>query len=214
MKANNLQGKTFGGLFVVERRGSDEKGQALWLCRCSCGKEKVIRGHDLKGGVKSCGCSRIKNTGLYKHGLSQTKLHGIWRSIKGRCYNQNNKSYGFYGGRGIRMCEEWFSDFVSFYDWCYANGYKDGLQIDRIDTNGDYSPDNCRWVNKIAQANNTRRNMNITMNGQTKTMAEWCRELGLNYHSVQTRTYKGWNPVLALTTPFDKRQSRRKGVKS
>lgn len=108
------------------------------------------------------------------------------------------------------MCLDWEADFVSFYDWCYANGYKEGLQIDRIDTNGDYCPENCRWVSKITQANNTRRNVYITMNGQTKTMAQWCKDLGLNYHSVQTRTFKGWDPVLALTTPFNKSQSRRK----
>lgn len=210
MKVDNFKDRHFGDLLVVERRGSDEKGQALWLCRCKCGTEKIIRGHDLKGGTSSCGCSRIKNTGLYKHGLSNTKLHGLWRNIKDRCYNPRNKSYRFYGERGIKMCDEWFVDFVAFYEWSHQNGYKDGLQIDRIDTNGDYSPDNCRWVSKITQANNTRRNLNITMNGQTKTMAEWCKELGLNYHSVQTRTYKGWDPILALTTPFDKRQSQRK----
>lgn len=208
MKVCNLKGQKFGNLFVIERKGSDEKGQALWLCKCDCGVEKIIRGHDLKCGTKSCGCSRIKNTGLYQHGLSKTKLHGLWRNIKDRCYNQKNKSYSFYGGRGIKMCDEWFSDFVSFYNWSYLNGYKEGLQIDRIDTNGDYSPENCRWVDKLVQANNTRRNVYVTINGETKSVPEWSRILGVNQRSVHTRISKGWDPVLALTTPF-KRINRR-----
>lgn len=210
MKVNDLTNQKFGSLLVIERRGSDEKGQALWLCRCDCGKEKVIRGHDLKQGTKSCGCSRIKNCGLYKHGLSSTKLHSTWRSIKDRCYNKKNKSYSFYGGRGIVMCEEWLNEFVSFYDWANANGYKENLTIDRIDPNGNYCPENCRWVDRIKQANNTRRNVYVTINGETKSLPDWCRALGVNQHSVRTRIYKGWDPVLALTTPFDKRQSKRK----
>ena len=210
MKVNDLTGQRFGSLLVVERRGSDSKGQALWLCRCDCGTEKIIRGHDLKGGVKSCGCSRIKSTGLYKHGLSNTKLHGIWRGIKDRCYNKNNKNYSTYGARGIKMCDEWLNDFVKFYEWANQNGYKEGLTIDRIDRNGDYCPDNCRWATWTQQANNTSKNIHVTINGETKTVPEWSRALGLNYRSVRTRITKGMDPVLALTMPFDKTQSRRK----
>lgn len=211
MQARNLTNQRFGKLVVIEREGSDSKGQALWLVRCDCGNEKVVRGHDLtQGKTESCGCSRIKSCIFYQHGMSHTKLHGLWRNIKGRCYNPNNKAYKHYGGRGIKMCDEWRDDFVSFYNWSYQNGYAEGLQIDRIDTNGDYCPDNCRWVDKITQANNTRRNIYATIDGETKSLAEWCKILGLNYNSVQTRTYKGWDPVLALTTPFDKRQSKRK----
>ena len=210
-KPLDLIGKRFGALTVIERRPSDAKGQSMWLVRCDCGNEKIVRGHDLsQGKTTTCGCSRIKSCVFYEHGLSKDKLHGLWRNIKGRCYNPNNPSYKFYGGRGIKMCDEWTNDFVAFYDWAHANGYKEGLQIDRIDVDGDYCPENCRWVSKITQANNTRRNIYVTMNGTTKTIAEWCKELGINYHSVQTRTYKGWDPMLALTTPFDKTQSRRK----
>lgn len=211
MRVSDLTNKKFGNLLVIERRGSDVKGQALWLCRCDCGVEKVVRGHDLKGGVKSCGCSRIKNCGLYQHGLSKTKLHSTWRAIKDRCYNENNKSYRFYGGRGIKVCEEWLNDFVPFYEWSNSHGYSENLTIDRIDPDGDYSPDNCRWIDRVAQANNTRRNIYITIDGETKTLAQWCPLLGVNYHSVQTRIYKGWEPKLALTTPFNKSYSRRKG---
>lgn len=213
MKVNDLTNQRFGKLVVIERKGSDSKGQALWLVRCDCGTEKIVRGHDLKGGVKSCGCSRKTSTGLYKHGLSGTREHSIWRAIQDRCYNKNNKSYHFYGERGIKVCDEWINDFVSFYNWCHKNGYNDSLTIDRIDTNCDYSPNNCRWVDRVAQANNTRRNVYVTINGETKSIPDWSRIFGVNYRSVHTRIQKGWDPVLALTTPFDKRQSRRRKEK-
>lgn len=213
VKVNDLTNQRFGKLTVLERRGSDQKGQALWLVHCDCGNEKVVRGHDLsQGKTQSCGCSRIKSCIFYQHGLSKTKLHGLWRNIKGRCNNPNNPSYRFYGGRGVKMCDEWEDDFVSFYTWSLENGFKEGLQIDRVDVDGDYSPENCRWVDKITQANNTRRNIYVTIGDETKTLAQWCRLLGVNYNSVQTRTYKGWDPVLALTTPFDQSRSRRRKV--
>lgn len=213
-KPLDLVGKRFGKLTVLERKPSDEKGQSMWLVRCDCGKEKIVRGHDLSQGKStSCGCSRIKSCLFYKHGLSKDKLHGLWRNIKERCYNPNSKSYKYYGERGIKMCDEWENDFVSFYNWSHENGYKDGLQIDRIDVNGDYCPENCRWVSKIVQANNTRRNIYVTINGETKSMSDWCREIGINYQSVQTRRYKGWDTLLALTTPFDKSKSRIKKKK-
>lgn len=210
MKANDLTNQRFGSLMAIERRGSDENGQALWLCRCDCGKEKIIRGHDLKQGTKSCGCSRVRNTGLYKHGLSHTRLHWIWRGMKDRCYNPKNKTYNFYGGRGIKICDEWKSDFMPFYEWAMANGYKDGLTIDREDSNGNYCPENCRWATRTQQANNTRRNVYVTINGETRTVPEWSRIYGVNPYSVRTRIQKGWEPALAITTPFNKRKSRKK----
>lgn len=210
MQVNDLTNQKFGSLLVIERRGSDKKGQAMWLCRCDCGTEKIIRGHDLKGGVKSCGCSRRYNTGLYQHGLSGTRLHNIWRSMKDRCYNPKNKSYSFYGGRGISLCSEWLQDFTAFYEWANSHGYSENLTIDRIDTNGDYSPQNCRWIDRTEQANNTRKNIYITIEDETKTLSQWCKILGVNYHSAQTRIYKGWEPKKALITPFSKPRGGRK----
>ena len=214
-KPLDLVGKRFGKLTVLERRPSDAKGQSMWLVRCDCGKEKVVRGHDLtQGKSSSCGCSRIKSCIFYEHGLSKNKLHGLWRNIKDRCNNPNNKAYKYYGERGIKVCDEWSNNFVAFYDWAHANGYQEGLQIDRIDVNGNYSPENCRWVNKTIQANNTRKNLYITINGKTQSLADWCRELGVSYCSVQTRRNRGWDTLSALTTPFDKSKSRNKKQKS
>lgn len=212
MKVNDLTGRRFGNLVVLGRRGSDNKGQSLWLCHCDCGVEKIVRGHDLKGGVKSCGCSRKTSTGLYKHGLSYTRLHGLWRNVKDRCYNPRNKDFHNYGGKNVKMCDEWRTDFVSFYNWANANGYKEGLTLDRIDYNGDYCPENCRWATWLQQANNTRRNIHATINGEVKTVSEWCRIYGVNYRSVQSRIYKGIEPSIAITTPFRGRESTKKDL--
>lgn len=193
MKPLNLSGQRFGSLTVIKRAGSDKKGQSMWLCRCDCGNEKIIRGHDLKGGTKSCGCSRRYNTGLYKHGLSKTRLHRIWRSIKDRCYNDNSLDFKFYGGRGVSVCAEWKCDFLSFFNWASSSGYKDGLTIDRIDVNGDYCPENCRWVPIVEQANNKRNNTYLTYHGETKTISQWARELKISPQTISSRLRYGFS---------------------
>lgn len=202
MKALNLVGKRFGFLLVIERKGSDEKGQSLWLCRCDCGTEKVVRGHDLKGGTKSCGCSRRYNTGLYKHGLSNTRLHRIWRSIQDRCYNQKNQDYRHYGGRGITVCDEWREDFMSFYNWSMENGYEEILTIDRIDVNKGYCPDNCRWVSMVEQSNNRRNNKVITFHGESLTIAQWSKKIGVKYGDIQNRLNYGYSFEDAINPNF------------
>lgn len=202
-KPLNLIGKRFGLLTVVERKPSDAKGQSMWLCRCDCGNEKIIRGHDLtQGKTQSCGCTRKYNCGLYKHGLSHTRLHGIWRNIKGRCYNPNNPCYQHYGGRGITVCDEWKNDFQKFYDWSMENGYQENLSIDRIDANGAYSPQNCRWADSITQANNKRNNKVFTAYGKTMTVAQWSRETGVKYGDIQNRLNYGYSFEEAIDPNF------------
>lgn len=205
MKALDLVGKRFGSLLVIERRGSDEKGQSLWLCCCDCGAEKVVRGHDLKGGTKSCGCSRKYNTGLYKHGLSNTRIHRIWRSIQDRCYNQNNQDYRHYGGRGITVCDEWKDDFLLFYNWALENGYNENLTIDRVDVNSGYSPENCRWVSMETQANNKRNNKVFTLNGKTLTVSQWSKETGVKYGDIQNRLNYGYSFEEAISPNFKRK---------
>lgn len=176
----------------------------MWLCRCDCGTEKIVRGHDLKGGTRSCGCSRRYNTGLYQHGLSDTRLHRIWRSIKDRCYNPNNQDYKHYGGRGISVCDEWKSDFMVFYKWALSTGYGEELTIDRIDTNGWYSPENCRWVSMIEQSNNRRNNKVITFRGESLTIAQWSRKTGVKYGDIQNRLNYGYSFEEAINPNFDR----------
>lgn len=204
-KALDLVGKRFGMLTVVERRASDGKGQSMWLCRCDCGTEKVLRGHDLtQGKVRSCGCTRRYNCGLYKHGLSHTKLHSRWRNIKERCYNPKNPCYKHYGGRGIAMCDEWKNDFMAFYSWAMENGYTDELTVDRIDYNKGYSPQNCRLVGWVEQQNNKRNNRRFTVGDKTLTIAEWSRESGVQYRDIMNRLNYGYTMEEAIKPDFKK----------
>lgn len=193
----------FGRLTVLDR--AENAGRTTrWKCICSCGKETIVRQPDLKSGrTTSCGCRFSEQLAERnsKHGLSGTKLCNIWRSMKDRCYNSNCPAYKNYGGRGIKVCDEWFSDLKAFYDWSIANGYDEGLTIDRIDVNGNYEPSNCRWVDRIVQANNTRSNHFIEYDGRTQTIAEWSKELGIKQHTILRRLSLGWTIERALRTP-------------
>lgn len=112
--------------------------------------------------------------------------------MKTRCYNKDNPDYKDYGGRGITICDEWLNDFMAFYYWSINNGYKDNLTIDRIDNNKGYSPDNCRWVDVKTQTNNTRRNVLLSYNGKTQSMAQWAKELNISYNTIICRHRKGY----------------------
>lgn len=129
----------------------------------------------------------MKGSHLIKHGRSGERLHKIWKSMKNRCYNERDMSYKNYGARGIAVCEEWKNDFCSFKEWALANGYDDKLSIDRINVNGNYEPDNCRWATRKTQANNTTRNHYLTIGGITKTMREWAEHYKIPYSTFRAR---------------------------
>lgn len=135
----------------------------------------------------------------FKHGKRNTNIYGVWQTMKTRCYNEHSEKYKNYGGRGITVCDEWRNDFQAFYNWAINNGYDDNLTIDRIDVNEDYSPSNCRWITNKEQQRNRRNNRNITINGETHCLSEWCEILGLNYNTVRSRLniYK-WSIERAL----------------
>ena len=133
---------------------------------------------------------------------SHHRLYHIWFDMKRRCYQKKNKRWKKYGGRGIKVCPEWLKNFQAFFDWAMANGYADNLTIDRIDLNGDYSPENCRWADNITQANNKSNNHYITYRGDTKTMMEWSRELNLNYSTLRRRIRAGWDVADAFERPI------------
>lgn len=161
--ANDLVGKRFGRLVVIERRGSSNRGDSLWLCECDCGNQKVIlNGALVSGATKSCGCYQ-KEMGTYRgksrktHGKTDTRIYNIWCGIKSRCSgNSDNRHNKDYYERGIFICDEWQNSFENFYDWAITHGYNDNLQIDRIDNDKGYSPNNCRWVNGAINSQNRR----------------------------------------------------------
>lgn len=201
-KVKDLTGKRFGKL-VVQKFVGIEKRRAIFQCKCDCGNKKNIVGQLLSNGhTRSCGCLAVNNTDQTTHGLSKTPLYNVWCGIKYRCYNEKSQHYHNYGGRGIKMCDEWLHDFQAFYDWAIANGYKDGLTIDRIDVNGDYEPSNCRWVDMKTQNNNRGNNHLITYNGKTQTLAQWANEKHIKQSTLCMRLNKyHWSVDRALNTP-------------
>lgn len=205
----DLTGRKFNKLTVISRAENSNKGAIRWLCVCECGNQTIVeRSNLVKGVIKSCGCynreivSERAKKNFTTHGLYKTRLYRTLNHILQRCYNPNNNQYKNYGGRGITVCNEWKNDCQAFFIWAISNGYKEGLTIDRIDNNGNYEPNNCRWVDMKTQANNRRTNRLISYNGQTHTMKEWAIITGINYRTLQDRLKRGWSDEKALTTPF------------
>lgn len=204
MKIINLVGKRYGRLVVIEKADS-LKGHARWRCKCDCGNECVVHGSSLRSGnTKSCGCYKTENARKLYSTVRQNdkRLYAVWNGIKQRCTNPNSKSYQNYGGRGIEMDSEWANHYESFYNWAINAGYRTGMEIDRIDNNGNYCASNCRFVDSIIQANNKRNVKLYEIDGVEKSLPQWCRECNQDYWLVRQRVYKlGWTIEEALTTP-------------
>ena len=137
------------------------------------------------------------------HGETGTRLHNIWIGIKTRCYNPNHHNYKDYGDRGIKMCDTWKNDYLSFAKWSRENGYLEDLSIDRINVDGDYSPENCRWTDRKTQGNNKRNNVMITVNGQTLSRAEWARKNNIPVGAILARQSRGWSDEDSVMTPIE-----------
>lgn len=201
----DLTGQKFGRLTALHRLHNYHKKGTYWLCVCECGNLKEINIKDLrKGNTKSCGCLKrdklLKfHKGLITHGKSNTRLYRIWKAMKQRCYKKYSNSYKYYGERGIKICDDWLNDNTTFFDWAMKNGYNDTLTIDRIDVNGNYSPDNCRWVTMEQQNKNRNNSKYFTINGVTHCLAEWCEIYKLKYTTVLDRLNKlNWTIEKAL----------------
>lgn len=197
----DLTNEKFGKLLVCEYKGRNEKGINLWLCKCNCGKEKVVTQQSLTSGAKSCGCSRIGNKNGVKHNLYNTRLSRIWHSMYCRCNYPSTNQYKNYGGKGIKVCEEWCGreGFLNFYNWAINNGYQDTLTLDRIDNNKDYTPHNCRWLTQKEQANHRTNNKIIEINGIIKTSKQWCEMYNISQTTLNDRLKRGWTIEQALT---------------
>jgi hypothetical protein len=193
MKYKDLTNKRFGKLRAIQPINEHlESGQhKRWLCLCDCGKSCIVSSsHLVTMQTQSCGCKA--------HGLSNTRLFRIWIHIKNRCNNPKDENYKHYGARNIKVCTEWEQDFKTFYDWANTNGYTDKLSIDRIDNNKGYSPDNCRWVTAKIQANNTRWNHIVELNGISHTISEWADIKGIKANTLLYRLRRGWSVERAL----------------
>ena len=206
-------GKRYGRLVVVERKRPNEGGNAMFLCRCDCGKTCVVRGPNLRsGGTRSCGClaSEVTKERNKKHGFAsrnkRERLHRVWEGIKERTTNPRHKSCKHYGARGISMCDLWLNDYPAFRSWARKNGYDENAKrgdctIDRIDNNKGYSPENCRIANLFDQANNTRKNIIIKYSGKNLSVSQWARETKLKRSTIRNRLSRGWSVEQTLTTP-------------
>lgn len=201
-QANNPKwlGQKYGRLTVTDFVHKGKKW--YWECRCDCGNTVITQAYLVRSGhTSSCGCWQKKRASEASlvHGQSHGRLYRIYNGMKSRCYNPNQDNYENYGGRGITICDEWLHSFGAFQEWAISNGYTDELSIDRVDNRKGYSPENCRWVTRQTQNENTRRNNLITIDGKTQSLSAWVRERGLNYHTVSFRIHqKGISPEQAL----------------
>lgn len=198
-KIKNETGNNYGRLHVVEYYGKNKRKSALWRCICKCGKESIVEGTLLRSGhTKSCGClqSEItsKNNVKYKttHGKRNTRLYKIWTGMKDRCLNVNSNNFKNYGARNINICKEWKDDYIQFHNWSISNGYKEGLTIDRIDNDGDYEPNNCRWVSAEKQSRNKRDTIKIRYNNKEYCLAELSRVVEIPESTLRYRYHKGY----------------------
>lgn len=212
MKKMNLLNQRFGRLTVIGQEKS-QGGKSAWKCLCDCGNITTVVSTNLTlGKIKSCGCIRREQITERNitHNLTKSKIYKVWKGIKQRCSNPKHPSYKNYGARGIRVCEEWKENFDGFYQWSIANGYIENkgnqktnlLTIDRIDNDKNYSPDNCRWVDRATQARNKRGNKIIVYKGEKHCLIEWCEILNLSYRRTLGRLDKGWSAERAFETPL------------
>lgn len=194
-KITDLTGQKIGRLTVIERDCRKTK-YVMWICKCDCGNIISCRSSNLINKKStSCGCKRIEtlsNNPTIKHGYARGKLHPLYKvfsSMYNRCYVKKHDSYIHYGARGITIAPEWLNDRASFIKWAEEHGYQKGLQIDRIDNNGNYEPSNCRFITCKENCRNRRNNIFITINGERKTIKEWCEILNLNYTHIRYIKY-------------------------
>lgn len=208
--AQNLTGRRFGRLMVLgstRRKPTYKKGVA-WLCHCDCGNTAVVMAGNLRSGhSRSCGCLSVETARVESttHGMSDTRLYHIWRSMIQRCEDLGCAAYTNYGGRGISVCEEWRRDFKAFHDHVSMLEHygKKGYSLDRINNNGNYEPGNVKWSTVGEQVRNTRANIHLTHDGKTQCVSDWAREMGMPRGTLRKRLHLGWPTERALMTPVD-----------
>lgn len=224
MRAKDLTGQRFNRLVVLEYAGQirfsgSGKTKRKWLCKCDCGATTIVTGNSLvTGSTKSCGClaSEMQSENgkkRRKHGMTNSRLYGIWRGMKRRCNDPKVKAYPNYGGRGIKICAEWEADFETFKNWAYANGYEENLTIERKDVNKGYCPENCKWATKLEQARNKRNSVRTyDVFGNERSIRDVVDGKKVSYSAIEDRLRKGWDIEAAIKIPKLTNKDRSKHV--
>lgn len=203
----NISGKRFGRLIALDEFYL-KNHKAFWLCECDCGNKVYVSGNALQGGrTKSCGClyKETRQGGL-KHGKWSHPIYWVYRSMLERCYNKNNPFFHNYGGRGIIVCDEWKKDFKCFYDWATSNGWTIGLQIDRTNNDGNYSPLNCRFVTRKVNMNNRQSSIKLIIDQKEYSLDQLEKLYGVPAQRISHRIkHNGWPVEEAVKQPVGKR---------
>ena len=217
----DISEKTFGKLtakYITQNAGKyDEK----WFCKCECGGNTISRYWNLLNGIsKSCGCNRklsaasggVKRRNNPNFVVKSERLYKVYRSMRSRCFDKNHEAYARYGGRGITICQEWVDDYASFREWAMESGYNEKAKhkectLDRIDNNGIYCPENCRWVSMKEQNNNRRSNRILMCRGESHTLSEWQDITGTSRRLIRDRLNMGWSPERAIFEPKHTKKS-------
>jgi len=191
----DLTGQVFGLWTVVGFHSTGKHGGSIWMCRCECGREKLVFGSNLRRGI-SAGCRSCRNA---RHGMYQSAEHSAWKGMRDRCSNKNSIGYDRYGGRGIKVCARWdvFENFLADMGPHPGRGYS----IHRVDNDGDYTPENCIWATYGEQARNTSRSRFVSHGGRTLCIADWAHEVGMLPSTLYSRLMRGWPVEEALNTP-------------
>lgn len=195
-KKIDLKGQRFGRLVVIEQDLTSKRTK--WICKCDCGNTKSVQATHLRSGAtQACGCyhkEKAREANI-SHGLTKTSLHNRWKAIKQRCENVNDRKYRDYGARGITICEEWRS-FENFLQWSLENGYSEELELDRIDNDKGYYPDNCRWCKTIVNNHNRR----ITAKIEGLPLKDFATKYNMSYSLVHSRYYELKRKGLEINT--------------
>jgi len=201
----DMTGLVFGRLTVL-RYSRSIKNSAWWFCECSCGCECEIHGYAMRSGhTQSCGCIHSEQLAArnsrHKYATRKKRhpLYSVWKAMKKRCYNPNSKFWNSYGGKGVKVCERWRTSFANFL--ADMGERPEGCSLDRIDNDGDYCPENCRWATASQQANNTSATRFFELNGTKKSITQWAEHFGFPPKTLRARINSGWSFERAITTP-------------